>query len=76
MEPLAFVEYVPFTIPLEKFNLEVKFVGDDSKPIAVSQPKKTQMFLGQKSYEPTEKVDLSSFGPTSLVPLGLVAHAR
>jgi hypothetical protein len=57
-----FAEYTPFTVPQDKMNIQVKFVGSDDKRIYVSTSKKTQNFLGQKSYEPTDKVDLFSIG--------------
>ena len=75
-EPKMFAEYTPFTVPQEKLNLRVTFVGNEEKPIAVSPPKKTQKFLGQKSYDPTGGVDLSIFGATTFAPLGLIVHAR
>jgi hypothetical protein len=75
-EPKMFAEYTPFTVPQEKIKLRVTFVGDEDKPIAVSSPKKTQKFPGQKSYEPTDRVDLPSFGATTFAALGLIVHAR
>jgi len=71
-----FAEYTPFTVPQEKLNLRVTFIGNEDEPIAVSPPNKTQKFLGQKSYEPTDEVDLSTFGATTFLPLGLIVHAR
>jgi len=71
-----FAEYTPFTVPQEKLKIRVKFVGNEDNPVPVSAPKKTQKFLGQKSYEPTDRVDLSSFGPMTFAPLGLIVHAR
>ena len=70
-----FAEYTPFTIPQESIKLRFTFIGED-KSVTVPPAKKFQKFLGQKSYEPTETIDLSSFGPTTIVPLGLVVHAR
>src|SRR5271156_4362412 len=75
LEPVIFAEYTPFIIPSNVLDLKVTFLGDE-RPISVSHPKKTQEFQGQKSYDSTDKVDLSTFGPTTLAPLGLITHAR
>ncbi|OCT44053.1 DUF1446 domain protein [Cladophialophora carrionii] len=73
--PKPFTEYFPTLIPQP--TLTVHFSREELKPITVSPPSETIPHpAAQPSWETSDPVDLTSFGPTTRVPLGRVVFAR
>lgn len=76
MDPKAFMEIFPSTIPLSAIQHQT-LIPKLGKTIDVAPPSKTESYpVIRRSYETTDPVDLSSFGPTLKEPLGSVVHGR
>ncbi|OAL38849.1 hypothetical protein AYO20_02055 [Fonsecaea nubica] len=79
LAPKPFVTYFPGKYPQEslKVRAHVEFSDDaDHKALPVTPPPMFQDFEGQRSYDSTDPVALSTFGPTTRAPLGKVVLAR
>lgn len=75
MEPKAFMEIFPATIPISALDLRVQLSTGNVLPI--SPPKSTGEYPTMRpSYETALPMDLKSFGETQLAPLGSIVHAR
>ncbi|KAM5352828.1 hypothetical protein ACJ41O_005550 [Fusarium nematophilum] len=74
--PKAYLEYWVSILPQDAIK-HVCHVPSKELQIDIPAPTDTEEFLyEQETYETKSPVDLSSFGPTTKVPLGYVAHAR
>lgn len=74
MDPKPFMEIFPVTIPQSVLNHQVNI---NDKMINVPYPLKTAQYPALRpSYETSEAVDLSSFGPVTAAPLGNIVHGR
>ena len=75
MEPKAFMEIFPATIPISALDLKVRLSTGDV--LQVAPPKATGIYPTiRPSYETAEPVDLDMFGATKTAPLGSIVHAR
>ncbi|KAK4047871.1 hypothetical protein OIO90_006032 [Microbotryomycetes sp. JL221] len=73
--PLQYYEL--FTTVMPQANIRHRAHIHDGSIVDIPAPTMTEPFrFVQESYDPREPVPLDSFGPTRLVPLGLVVHAR
>lgn len=73
--PKPFFEY--FVSVLPQAAIEHKAHLPDGSVETISSPPETEEFQHtQTSYDPQSPVDLNSYGPTEMVPLGYVVHAR
>jgi hypothetical protein len=68
-------EYWPTLMPQDLFQ-ERTVLEWSGESVNIPGPTETKAYGLQKSYEPTEPVELSSFGPTTSRPLGWVALGR
>ncbi|KAK4050786.1 hypothetical protein OIV83_003207 [Microbotryomycetes sp. JL201] len=69
--------YELFTTVMPQASVRHRAHLPDGKIVNVPAPTVTEEFVFvQESYEPSDPVDLSRFGPTRAAPLGLVVHAR
>lgn len=73
--PRPMLEYWPTTMSQELYQ-EKAVLEWTGESIDIPGPTETKVYGPQKSYEPTNPVDLSSFGPTTRGPLGWVALGR
>ena len=74
MEPKPFMEMFPALIPISSLEHQA-LVGQ--KSISVPAHVKTAFYpVMRGSYETKRPIDLASFGPTKLAPLGSIVHAR
>jgi hypothetical protein len=72
---IQFTEYFPTLIPQP--SQTIHFSSPDISTRTVSPPEKTIVHpSSQPSYQPTNPVNLASFGPTTVGPLGRVVYAR
>lgn len=69
------LEYWPTLMPQDLFQ-ECTTLEWSGESIDIPGPTETRTYPAQKSYEPTNPVDLASFGPTTRKPLGFVALGR
>lgn len=75
MEPKAFMEIFPATIPISAVDHRVQL--SSGEVVHVAPPKFTGSYPTiRPSYETTQPADLASFGKTQLAPLGSIVHAR
>lgn len=75
MEPKAFMEIFPATIPISALDLKVRLSTGDA--LQVAPPKATGIYPTiRPSYETAEPMDLNMFGATKTAPLGSIVHAR
>lgn len=78
--PKSFLAYYPAVIPQRELQEAVNVFGaiSTADPIRtiVGPPKKTEDLQPRDNYEPTNPVELSSFGPTTMRPLGNIALGR
>lgn len=73
--PKPYFEY--FVSILPQSAIQHKAHLPDGSVENIPEPPVTQEFQRiQTSYDPQNPTDLSVYGPTKLVPLGYVAHAR
>ena len=73
--PTKFQEYFPTLIPQP--TTTVHFSNKQQQALTVPPPHNTLPEpLSQPSYDPSSPTTLSSFGPTSKIPLGRVLYAR
>lgn len=72
VEPKPFVRYFPALVNQSIIPLSVNFVGEVASKAITVPPLQDfgQPFQGQISYETSNPLDLSSFGPTTRRPLG------
>jgi hypothetical protein len=76
MQPKPFMEIYPVTVPLDCLEHQV-MLPKTSTLIIIPGPSETRNYpVLRPSYETSESVDISSFGPTEEVPLGSIVHAR
>lgn len=76
MEPKAFMEIFPSTIPLAAIKHQV-LIPKLGKTIDVAPPTKTKPYpTVRPSYETANPTTMSSFGATLRRPLGTIVHAR
>jgi hypothetical protein len=74
MDPKPFMEIFPCLVPVSAIEHRV-LVG--SKVINIPQPIITADYPQlRSSYESQNPIDLCSFGPTVIAPLGSIVHAR
>ncbi|KAJ3801991.1 hypothetical protein GGU11DRAFT_767452 [Lentinula aff. detonsa] len=80
--PKPFIKYFPAVISQQDISIRVH-VDDlgsmnQSRTIDITpiQEEHTEQFNGQVSYDPEDKINLVSFGPTKKVPLGTLVLAR
>jgi hypothetical protein len=74
--PKSYYEYWVALIPQAstKHIAHLPFKGQD---ILIPPPQDTEDFLyDQPSYETKDPIDLTSWGPTTVAPLGYIVHAR
>lgn len=73
--PKSYQEYWVALLPQSEVMHRVHLQG--GRTIDISPPVETKTYpRHQPSFETPDPVDLESFGPTTLAPLGYVAHAR
>lgn len=76
MDPKAFMEIFPSTIPLSAIQHQV-LIPKLGKCIEIAPHGKTVEYpVIRPSYETTTATDFATFGHTELAPLGSVVHAR
>lgn len=76
MLPRPFMEIFPVVAPLDLLSQAVDH-PKSTDPIPIAPPKETATYpIVRPSYETAQPVSLASFGPTRLVPLGSIVHAR
>jgi hypothetical protein len=76
--PKSFIGFYPATIPQSELDEAVNIItaeGKASKHV-VGPPKVTELLQSRESYDPTNAVDLGSFGLTEMRPLGDIALGR
>jgi hypothetical protein len=74
--PKPYYEYWVALLP-QSAAKHICYVPFKGLEISIETPSDTEEFLyEQPTYNSTNPVDLSSFGPTTTAPLGYVAHAR
>jgi hypothetical protein len=83
MIPLPFLAYYPAMIRKSELDEQIHILGRSitdgraqTRKINVGYPITTEPLGKRDTYEPTNPVDISSFGRTKLTPLGEVALAR
>ncbi|KAJ3853584.1 hypothetical protein EV368DRAFT_73390 [Lentinula lateritia] len=80
--PKPFIKYFPAIISQQDAIIRVHLdnVGksDEGRTIDISpiQEEHTELFNGQRSYDPDDKLTLANFGPTKRVPLGTLVLTR
>ncbi|KAF2251208.1 DUF1446-domain-containing protein [Trematosphaeria pertusa] len=76
--PKPYYEYFVTLIPQWVCNHRVHllFPASSSAPIPIPLPSETQTYGPQRSYETSKPIPLSTFGPTTLAPLGYIALSR
>jgi hypothetical protein len=75
MDSKPFMELFPAIVPLDLINHRV--VLSTGKTFDVSRSLRSSEFpIKRPSYETAHPADLSTFGPTTLAPLGKIVHAR
>ncbi|KAF2658611.1 DUF1446-domain-containing protein, partial [Lophiostoma macrostomum CBS 122681] len=78
--PKPYFEYFVTLIPQSVCNHRVHLLFPSSSstplPIPIPLPPKTSTYGPQSSYETASPIPLSTFGPTTLAPLGYIALAR
>ncbi|KAM0330101.1 hypothetical protein ACHAQA_004273 [Verticillium albo-atrum] len=74
--PKPYYEYWVSLLPQASIN-HVVHLPSKGLEISIPPPTETEDFVrDQETYETSNPVDLSSFGPTTRAPLGYVVHAR
>ena len=78
MDPKPFMEIFPVIISMASLDHQTHVLGSTiSSPILIEPPEITSKYPDiRDSYETANAVDLESFGPTKLAPLGYIVHAR
>lgn len=75
MDPKPFMEIFPATIPVTHIDHEVSI--SNKAIIKIAPPSNTAIYPTLRpSYETSNPIDLSTFGPTEKAPLGSIVHAR
>lgn len=78
--PIPFLAYFPALVAQTEIEEAVSILSDDSasdvKRIVVGPPAKTEALKPRSNYETAKPAELSSFGPTTMAPLGDIALAR
>ncbi|KAJ3909034.1 hypothetical protein F5879DRAFT_935023 [Lentinula edodes] len=80
--PKPFIKYFPAIISQQDVTMRVHLgnVGksDEGRTIDISpiQEEHTELFNGQRSYDPDDKLSSANFGPTRRVPFGTLVLAR
>ncbi|OGM47896.1 hypothetical protein ABOM_002720 [Aspergillus bombycis] len=74
LAPKPYIRY--FRARFQQSTLKVRAHVEGQLPIEVDPILKTASFAGQRSYEPTDPVDLQSFGPAKRAPPGSIVLAR
>ena len=75
MDPKPFMEIFPATIPLSMLKHQVDL--GTKKLLDISSPQRTVEYpIARPSYETSDAIDLSTFGPSQKAPLGSIVHAR
>ena len=77
-QPRPYLAYFPALVDRSMVDMKVNFLDSDDT-ITVPHSSKTlsdPAQAKQQNYEPTQLVDLSTFGPTTKVPLGHQVYAR
>lgn len=74
MDPKPFMEIFPATIPVTHIDHEVSI--SNKAIIKIAPPSNTAIYPTLRpSYETSNPIDLSTFGPTEKAPLGSIVHA-
>lgn len=75
MQPKPFMEIFPAVISVSALRHSVLLPGQT--PIPVPSAMETRVYpVTRPSYENSNSVDMSTFGPTRRAPLGSIVHAR
>ncbi|KAH8807163.1 hypothetical protein F5884DRAFT_730780 [Xylogone sp. PMI_703] len=75
MDPKPFMEIFPTTIPITSIDHHINI--SNKTTVKIPPPTITVTYPTiRPSYETSNPVDLSSFGPTERAPLGSIVHAR
>ena len=76
--PKTFIGFYPATIPQSELDEAVNIITADGKAskFVVGPPKVTEPLQARENYEPTNAVDVQSFGQTEMRPLGDIALGR
>ncbi|KAJ9113679.1 hypothetical protein QFC22_005988 [Naganishia vaughanmartiniae] len=75
MDPKPFMEIFPVIYPLDKIKHQV-ILHDDTCINVPSNSVTGAYDIARPSYETSQPIDLSTFGPTTRLPLGTIVHAR
>ncbi|KUL86297.1 hypothetical protein ZTR_08543 [Talaromyces verruculosus] len=78
MEPKPYMEIFPVVIPMTVLDQQTHILGSTIiNKINIGPPIITAEYpVIRPSYETANTVNLADFGPTKLVPLGTIVHAR
>jgi hypothetical protein len=78
--PKPFLAFYPAIISQDELEESVNILptrsGEDVQKLVVGPPKKTEALQEREDYEPTDPVDLKTFGETVMAPLGDIALGR
>ncbi|CAG8022599.1 unnamed protein product [Penicillium salamii] len=78
MDPKPFMEIFPVVVSMASLQHETHILGFGTRQIIkIDPPAVTAKYpIIRNSYETTNPLDLTKFGPTQLAPLGSIVHAR